>query len=291
MTLSLTLREQPAVALEAEVLSPDRLAGASRDEIEALPMWHGNERTRVGAFFDVSGGGGADVRVEGDLSRVKLVGAAMSTGRLTVAGSVGMHAGAGMTGGELLVEGDAGDWAGAGMRGGRLVVHGSAGRQLGGVYAGDRAGMRGGEIVVHGDAAQQAGAGLRRGLIAVGGRVGEAAGLRMLAGTIVALGGVGALAGAGMRRGSIVTMAPTTPLATFVFACTYRPPFLALYLRRLRALGLAVSDEQLAGRYARWSGDGLELRRGEILVLSPPAGGPASPSDRGVGRPAEVTLR
>ena len=67
-----------------------------------------------------------------------------------------------------------------------------------------------------------------------------------------------------MRRGSIVTMAPTTTLATFVFSCIYRPPFLRLYLRRLRALGLAVSDE---GRYARWCGDGLELRRGEILIL------------------------
>jgi formylmethanofuran dehydrogenase subunit C len=127
--------------------------------------------------------------------------------------------------------------------------------------------MRGGEIVVHGDAGAQAGAGLRRGLIAVAGRVGDAAGLRMLAGTIVALGGLGARAGAGMRRGSIVTMAPATPLATFVFSCVYRPPFLALYLRRLRALGLPVSDEQLVGRYARWCGDGLELRRGEILIL------------------------
>ena len=72
-----------------------------------------------------------------------------------------------------------------------------------------------------------------------------------------------------MRRGSIVTMAPATPLATFVFSCIYRPPFLPLYLRRLRAVGLPVSDEQLGGRYARWCGDGLEsaLRRGEILIL------------------------
>jgi formylmethanofuran dehydrogenase subunit C len=178
-----------------------------------------------------------------------------------------MHAGAGMRGGELHVEGDAGEWAGAGMRGGTLVVRGSAGRQLGGVYPGERAGMRGGEIVVGGDAGARAGAGLRRGLIAVAGRVGDAAGLRMLAGTIVALGGLGPRAGAGMRRGSIVTMAPATPLATFVFSCRYRPPFLRLYLRRLRALGLPVSDEQIDGRYLRWCGDGLELRRGEILIL------------------------
>jgi hypothetical protein len=73
-----------------------------------------------------------------------------------------------------------------------------------------------------------------------------------------------------MRRGSIVTMAPATPLATFVFANVYRPSFLRLYLRRLRALGLPVSDAQLDGRYARWCGDSLDLRRGEILVLERP---------------------
>jgi formylmethanofuran dehydrogenase subunit C len=264
VTLTLTLREPPDVPLEAEVLTPDRLAGAG--DIAALPLWHGNERTRLGEFFAISGAGD-DVRIEGDLRRVKYVGAGMTSGRLTVAGDVGMHAGAGMRGGELHVEGDAGDWAGAEMHGGTLVVRGSAGDRLGGVYPGGRAGMRGGEIVVHGDAGERAGEGLRRGLIAVAGRAGDAAGVRMLAGTIVSLGGVGALAGAGMRRGSIVTMAPAIPLATFVFSCVYRPPFLRLYLRRLRALGLPVSDEQLDGRYARWCGDALDLRRGEILIL------------------------
>src|SRR5215204_1189934 len=228
MTLTLTLRQEPAVPLEAEVLCPDRLAGASRDEIEALPVWHGNERTRVGEFFAVSGAGD-DV----------------------------MHAGAGMRGGELHVEGDAGDWAGAGMRGGTLVVRGSAGCQLGGVYPGERTGMRGGEIIVHGDAGVQAGAGLRRGLIAVAGRVGDAAGLRMLAGTIVALGGLGVRPGAGMRRGTIVAMSPVSLLPTFGFAWYYRPTFLRLYLRHLRALYLPLTDDQIEGRYARWCGDGL----------------------------------
>jgi formylmethanofuran dehydrogenase subunit C len=278
MTLTLTLREQPTVWLDADVLTPDRLAGAA--DVAALAVWHGKERARVGDFFAVSGDGD-DVRLEGDLSRVRGIGAGMTGGRLTVAGDAGMHAGAGMRGGELHVEGDAGDWAGAAMRGGLLVVRGSAGRRLGAARPGERAGMRGGEIVVHGDAGEQAGAGMRRGLIAVGGRAGDAAGLRMLAGTIVALGGVGPRAGAGMRRGSIVTMGPATPLATFAFACVYRPPFLRLYLRRLRALRLAVSDDHIDGRYARWSGDGLELRRGELLCLERPD---ASRRDHNAGR-------
>jgi formylmethanofuran dehydrogenase subunit C len=266
LTLTLTLREPPAVPLETEGLAPDSLAGRGRGEIEALTVWHGNRRARLGDFFTVSGDGDGELRVEGDVRRVKFLGAGMTGGRLIVAGDAGMHTGAAMTGGELVVEGDVSDLAGTAMRGGRLVVRGSAGHQLGGAYPGERAGMRGGEILVHGDAGDQVGAGLRRGLIAVAGRMGDAAGLRMLAGTIVALGGLGAHPGAAMRRGTIVAMSQVTLLPTFSFACTYRPPFLRLYLRRLRELGLPLTDEQIDGRYARWAGDGLELRRGEILI-------------------------
>ena len=88
----------------------------------------------------MSGDGDEDVRVEGDLRRVKFIGAGMTAGRLTVAGDAGMHTGAEMRGGELVVEGDVGDFAGTGMRGGRLVVRGSAGHQLGGALPGDRPG-------------------------------------------------------------------------------------------------------------------------------------------------------
>jgi formylmethanofuran dehydrogenase subunit C len=267
VTLTLTLRAAPAAPVLAEVLCPDRLAGLSRPEIERLELWHGNRRAALGELFDVSGAGADDVRVVGDLARIAGLGAGMAGGRLTLAGTAGPHAGAGMRDGELVVEGHAGDWAGAEMRGGRLVVRGSAGRRLGGAYAGSRAGMRGGEIVVHGDAGEEAGAGLRRGLIAVAGRVGDAAGLSALAGTIVALGTLGAQPGAGMRRASIVATTAATLLPTYGRACTYRPPFVRLCLRRLRELGLPVTDTQIDGRYTRWSGDGLELGRGEILIL------------------------
>ena len=267
MPLTLTLHTPPAVPLEADVLTPERLAGLGHREIEALEVWHGHRCARVGDFFRVSGRGADDVRLEGELSRVKFVGAGMSAGRLVVSGTVGMHVGARMRGGEILVEGDAGDWAGAEMAGGLLVIRGAAGHCLGSAYPGRRAGMHGGEILVHGDAGDRVGAGLRRGLVAIGGRAGDHAGLNMLAGTILALGGVGAHPGANMRRGSIVSMVRATPLPTFTFACAYRPPFLALCLRRLEALGWRFSREQRHGRYARWCGDGLELRRGELLIL------------------------
>jgi formylmethanofuran dehydrogenase subunit C len=265
--LTLTLRDEPTVPLETEGLSPDRLATRRRGEVEALAVWHGNQRAQVRDFFAVSGSAGEELRVEGDLRRVKFLGAGMTAGRMTIVGDAGMHTGAGLRGGELVVAGAVGDFAGVGMRGGRLIVEASAGHHLGGHQPGEHAGMRGGEVLVFGDAKEQVGAGLRRGLIAVAGRVGDAAGLRMLAGTIVALGGFGARPGAAMRRGTIVAMSHVTLLPTFGFACSYRPPFLRLYLRHLRALGLPLTDEQIEGRYARWCGDGLELRRGEILML------------------------
>jgi formylmethanofuran dehydrogenase subunit C len=267
MPLTLTLREQPTVPLETEGLTPDGLANRRCGEIEALTVWHGNRRAQLADFFAVSGNSDEELRIEGDLRRVKFLGAGMTAGRVIVAGDAGMHTGADMGGGELVVDGDVGDFAAVNMRGGRLVVQGSAGHQLGGAHPGERAGMRGGEILVHGDAGDQVGAGLRRGLIAVAGRVGDAAGLRMLAGTIVALGGVGAQPGAAMRRGTMVAMSQVTLLPTFSYACSYHPPFLRLYLHHLRALGLPLTDEQIEGRYARWCGDALELRRGEILIL------------------------
>ena len=117
--------------------------------------------------------------------------------------------------------------------------------------------MRGGEILVHGDAGDEAGAGLRRGLIAVAGRVGAAAGLSALAGTIVAFGGARRPPGRGhaprQHRRDDRDRRCCRPTRR---ACTYRPPFLRLCLRRLRALGLPVTDEQIEGRYTRWSGDG-----------------------------------
>jgi formylmethanofuran dehydrogenase subunit C len=270
VTLTLTLREAPAAPVLADPLRPDRLAGLSGREIERVELRHGNGRVPLGELFAVSGAGADEVRVVGDLGRVAGLGTGMTGGRLTIAGRAGPHVAAGMQDGEIVVDGDAGDWAGAEMRGGRLVVRGSVGRRVGGAYAGARAGMRGGEILVHGDTGEDAGAGLRRGLVAVAGHTGPAAGLSALAGTIVAFGGLGAHPGAGMRRASIVAMTGTRLLPTYVRACTYRPPFLRLCLRRLRALGLPVTDEQIDGRYTRWSGDGLELSRGEILILEPP---------------------
>lgn len=267
MSLAFTLRTPPTVPLEAEVLSPARLAGLSASEVAKLPVIHGNQRADLGDFFQVRGTADGELHLTGDLARVKHVGAGMAEGRIVVHGSVGMHLGAGMTGGEIVVEGEAGDWVGQEMAGGRIVIKGNGGHMIGSAFRGSPVGVRGGEIIIFGNAGNEAGNGMRRGLIAIGGDAGDFAGVSMLAGTIVVLGRLGWRPGAGMRRGSIVSMHPVELLPTFSYACTYAPLFLRVQLLQLRRLGLTIADSQVNGRYQRWSGDSIELNRGEVLLL------------------------
>jgi len=264
--LKLTLRNQPEVPLEAEVISPDRLDAVAPAKAGALEVQYGNQKAALGDFFDIEAHGDDELRIEGDLSRVKLVGAGMSRGRVVVEGDVGLHLGAAMSGGEILVEGKAGDWVGPEMRGGRITVKGDAGHAVGSAYRGSQIGMRGGEIIVHGCAGNEVGNTMRNGLIAIGGDCGDFAGVNMLAGTIVVLGTLGIRSGAGMKRGSIVAMGGAEPLPTFTHACRYQPSYLRLYLLHLRRLGLPVEEGQIDGLYERWCGDSIELNRGELLV-------------------------
>ena len=267
MALTLTLTAQPDVPLEADVLGPDRLAGLTASAALKQPVLIGNRGAEVGDFFKADGTGDGELRLEGDLARVKLLGAAMTGGRLVIEGNAGLHLGSAMTGGEILVTGNAGDWVGPEMRGGRITVRGDAGHAVGSAYRGSRIGMRGGEIFVHGRAGNEVGNGLRRGLIAIGGSCGDFAGVNMLSGTVVVFGALGIRCGAGMKRGTIVALREPELLPTFEYACSYRPDFLRLYMSYLRDRGLPVEPQHLTGSYKRWSGDAVELNRGEVLVF------------------------
>ena len=267
MSLTLTLHTQPAVPLEADAISPDRLDGVAASKVAEVALQYGNQRAQIGDFFKVEGNPDGEIRVVGDASRVKRIGTAMTRGRIIIEGDAGMHTGAGMASGEIRVQGNAGDWLGAEMSGGRITVTGNAGHMVGSALRGARPGVLGGEIIVHGNAGNEAGGGMRRGLIAIGGDSGDFAGVNMLAGTVVVLGSLGWRPGAGMRRGTIVSMRPAELLPTFFYACVYRPVALRLVLGHLRKLGLPVTDAQLTGRYRRWCGDGVELNKGEVLLL------------------------
>ena len=77
-----------------------------------------------------------------------------------------------------------------------------------------------------------------------------------------------------MKRGSIVLLGgygrdgPLSLLPTFRFDCEYRPAFLNIYLDQLRAWEFPVRDEHFHGPLRRYSGDLVELGKGEILDLA-----------------------
>lgn len=267
--LTLTLKQQPDVPLEAESLTPDLLAGKSAADVRAVPLFRGKRKVRVDEFFDVEGDDGEDLELRGDLTRVKWVGKGMHRGRITVVGSVGMHLGSQMRGGSIAVHGNVGDWLGAEMTGGVIRVHGNAGGQVGAAYRGSLWGMNRGTILIDGSAGLEVGMRMKRGLIVVGGPVRDFAGLQMKGGTLVLMGGAEIRTGAWMIRGTIVCLKPVRLLPTFASCCTYDPVFLRLYARHLAQLGVTIPSDPEAGSYERFLGDAAVPGQGEILFWRP----------------------
>jgi formylmethanofuran dehydrogenase subunit C len=264
---TLKLNLQSGYPIEAEAISPDHFIGKTAAEIGCFPILVGKDTCDLGEVFSVAGDGSDEIILEGDLSRVKWIGAGMTQGQMMVHGDAGMHLGSGMRGGQIAVHGNAGDWAGAEMTGGKIHIHGDAGHGLGGAYRGSRHGMNRGLIIVDGSAKNETGAVMRRGLIAVMGSVAEFAGAFMLAGTILVFGRIGDRAGAGMKYGSIVAFdLPPNLLPTFHYDCVYQPPYLKMILRSLKAQGCTIDEKWLSGNYLRYSGDTNSLGKGEILV-------------------------
>jgi formylmethanofuran dehydrogenase subunit C len=263
---TLTVRVQPESPLEAAGITPDNFAGKSAIEIAGLPVMHGNERSALGDFFDIEGEGSAEIVLNGDLSRIKNIGAGMTKGIVRINGRAGMHLGAGMRGGEIHADGDTGDWTGAEMKGGKIHIRGNAGHGVGGAYRGSRHGMNRGMIIVEGSVGNEAGATMRRGLIFVGKDAGDFAGAFMIAGSIVVLGKLGIRAGAGMLRGTIITIQKPEFLPTFRYACTYKPDFLNVIFQSLRNHGVSIPDHCATGSFRRYSGDFNRLGKGEIFV-------------------------
>jgi formylmethanofuran dehydrogenase subunit C len=267
--ITLTLKEQPSVPLEAEVLSPDVLANLTHEAIRALPVFLGKRRLRLEEFFEVEGAASETLEIRGNASKVKWIGRGMTRGRITIDGNAGMHLGAFMKGGTIEVSGDASDWVGAEMSAGLIHIHGNAGGQIGAAYRGSLKGMRNGCILVEGSAGLEVGMRMRRGIIAVGGPVRDFAGLQMKGGTLFLLGGAEIRTGAWMIRGTIVCLRPIPLLPTFSFACAYNPAFLRLYARYLQPFGFSIPVDPKDGAYQRYTGDTSVPGKGEILLWQP----------------------
>jgi formylmethanofuran dehydrogenase subunit C len=271
----LNLKEQPAVPLEAESLSPDHFSSLDLAAIRALPVFLGKRQLRVDDFFTVDGegtdgGGGDEIEIHGDAAKVKWIGRGMTRGRITVHGNAGMHLGAFMKGGSIDVTGNASDWVGAEMSNGLIRIRGNAGGQVGGAYRGSLKGMREGTILIEGSAGLEVGTRMRRGTIIIKGKVRDFAGLQMKGGTIVLCGGAEFRTGAWMIRGTIISLESLKLLPTFPHACTYNPVFVNLYARELeQMLGLKIPYEPVDGSYERYCGDTSVPGKGEILIWRP----------------------
>ena len=274
-TLKLTPKKMPGIPVEAEAITPDRVAGKTLKDVRTLPVYVGNEEKTLGDYFKVAGKTAEDpseqlIVVDGEIPNVKYIGAGMTAGQVLVEGCVGMHAGAQMEGGELIVTGDAGDWAGAEMKGGLLRIHGDTGHQIGAAYRGSPEGMTGGCIVVGGNVGLEAGAFLRRGMIIIKGDAGPFLGVHMNGGEVFVFGRAARRLGAEAKGngGFIACFGEVEALLpTYVYDTTYVPDFMKLYLRQLRDdLGIEEAGEHLETRFRRYRGDIAVGGTGEILV-------------------------
>jgi len=269
--ITLTLKEQPVVPLEAEVLTPDLSACLANDAIRALPVYLGKRQCRVADFFTVEGEASDEIEIRGDARQVKWIGRGMSRGKITIVGNAGMHLGAYMKGGSIEVSGHVSDWLGGEMTDGFIRVGGNAGGQVGAAYRGSRSGMKNGIIIIGGTAGLEVGMRMKRGTIVIGGPVRDFAGLEMKGGTIVLLSGGELRTGAWMNRGTIVSLTPIPLLPSFLYASTYNPTFLRVYSKYLGTFGINIPYDAKDGGYQRYTGDTSVPGRGEILVWKPHA--------------------
>ena len=175
-TVTITVKNAPALYLEADNISPDAFAGKTAAQIAELSVHEGNTTSTLGKYFDVSGSAGATaadtkIVVKGDVKKIKYLGFKISAGELVIEGSADQYVGAWMTGGKILAKGDVTAFAGLAMKGGEITIEGNAGNYLGAAYRGDWRGMSGGKIIVRGNAGSDIGMYMLGGEIVVNGNV------------------------------------------------------------------------------------------------------------------------
>src|SRR5512136_1532852 len=122
-TVTISLKNAPALYLEGDTISPDAFAGKKAAQIGELPVFEGNVPSTLGKYFEVSGDAGATaadtkIIVKGDVKKVKYIGFKMTAGEIVVEGSTDQYAGGWMSGGRMTVKGNADAFAATGMKGG-----------------------------------------------------------------------------------------------------------------------------------------------------------------------------
>jgi len=251
---------RPTISVEAEVITPDMVAGKSLDEINSLPVWEGNKKRKLGDFFEVEGEiaeKSEDLRIviDGDASRMKYIGARMTAGEIVVKGSVDMHTGVEMKGGKIVIEGNADSFTALSMKGGEIIIKGYAKGYLGSAPRGEWRGMRGGRIIVEGDAGREVGSWMMGGLIRVKGNINSFAGVHMKKGTIIVDGNAGMRIGAEMTGGTIIVLGK---LEEILPGFSYKGI----------VDNVKGDEEALKGPFMRFVGDLVENGKGNLFLLS-----------------------
>lgn len=240
MTINLSLRHAPDIPIEADIITPNNLAGLPLEKIRRLEVIQGNTRKELGVFFDIKGDSTesveeTEISIAGDLRRVKMIGKGMNGGHIIIKGDAGMHLGAEMIAGRIHVNGSVGAWAAAELKGGNIQIEGDAGDCLCAGYRGSTEGMTGGRVYVAGNAGREMASQMRKGFIAVKGDVGEMAAIRMQGGTIIVSGILGARVGAEASRGMILALGRMhSILPTYRLSGISEREFTGYYLRYLK---------------------------------------------------------
>ncbi|RJS85246.1 formylmethanofuran dehydrogenase subunit C [Candidatus Bathyarchaeota archaeon] len=194
------------VPVEAECITPEKIKGYIQGE--KMEVWEGNRKRNIENLFDIKLKENDDSKVElllkGDFTKVKRIGAGMTSGSIIIQGNAGMHLGEGMKGGSIKVLGNVDSWVGGMMEGGSIEVMGNAKDYVGATYRGSRNGMKGGLIIIHGNAGNEVGCYMRGGLVCIHGNAGQFLGIHMMGGTLLVYGDCDDRVGAEMTDGKII---------------------------------------------------------------------------------------
>ncbi|MHA1637628.1 MAG: formylmethanofuran dehydrogenase subunit C [Candidatus Thorarchaeota archaeon] len=263
MTVYLTLKQLPDLPIEADVITPNKFAGKSIDEIGKLQVIHGNTSPELIEFFDIKGESGetpddTEIVISGDLRNVKMIGKGMNGGRIQVEGDAGMYLGAEMVAGRIQVNGSVDAWAAAEMKGGNIQIDGDAGDCLCAGYRGTPDGMEGGRVYVAGNVGREMALHMRKGFIAVKGNVAELSAARMSGGSIIVNGTIGERVAVEATKGMIFALGKIESLhPTFKFSGTSEREFTGYYLKYLKSRRPDFLEEEILSteKWIKFVGD------------------------------------
>ncbi|KZX15538.1 formyltransferase/hydrolase complex Fhc subunit C [Methanobrevibacter cuticularis] len=258
-TITFNQKETSPIALEFDELIPDEIFTWEKSDFDSYMVPIGNSKFPLSNYFDVEVEGTAESPAEvvmiinGDLGRVKYIGAKMSNGQIVANSSVDLHCGAEMSGGSLLVNGDAESYAGREMTGGELTIKGNVKEFCGASYIGDWRGMTGGIITIEGNAGKQLGECLTGGEIRVKGNCDILAGIHMTKGLIQIDGDVTRWPGGQMQNGDIVINGKLSrSLEGFDYQEVITDP--------------TISGKSFSGKYIKYLGDIARNGKGNLWL-------------------------